>query len=239
MRYCDKCGVELDDSMERCPLCGLTSDESPGIDDIKPDHVLFKNRVIKDFESLSKSQQRKLLWELAGITLISGIVVTLIINFILTKNISWAKYNLTASLALYITITLFTFWRHKPLALFFGSLLSTSALLVLLDVFSSQGGWGIQLGLPILLSFYVLLLIVIWLVSLSRQKGFNILAIIFIAIGLFSICIEGSISYYLLRGFQLRWSLIVSASMIPISAILFFVHYRLKTGIDLRRFFHI
>jgi choline-glycine betaine transporter len=36
-----------------------------------------------------------------------------------------------------------------------------------------------------------------------------------------------------------HWSLIVFVCLVPIAAILFYIHYRLNRGIELRRFFHI
>ncbi len=240
MNSCNYCGVELDHDMDFCPLCRLSVDEefvSPK--EAKPKQPLLRDKIIYDFKSLTNRQKHKLFWEISGIILISGILVTLIINFIVSKNISWAKYNVTVSLILFANISFFTLWRSRPVLLLLGSLISTSALLLLLDLFSSNIGWGTKLGIPILASFYILLLIVLWLTNISRQRGFNILAIIFIAIGLFVICIEIFISFYFLGEFSLSWGIIAGASLIPISALLFFVHYRLKTGMDLKRFFHI
>jgi hypothetical protein len=37
----------------------------------------------------------------------------------------------------------------------------------------------------------------------------------------------------------LGWSLIVFACILPVAVILFYIHYRLNRGTDLRRFFHI
>jgi len=108
-----------------------------------------------------------------------------------------------------------------------------------LDLLISNTGWGIRLGIPMLVSFYILLLAVSWLTHISRHRGFNILAIAFIAVGLFVICTEILISQYFHGEFRLSWSIITGASVIPIAALLFFMHYRLKTGMDLKRFFHI
>ncbi|WP_461633210.1 DUF6320 domain-containing protein [Labilibaculum euxinus] len=240
MNYCNKCGVELDVNMNFCPLCGLSIGEKSGADELSTSQQkLEKDKIIDDFEKLTKAQRRKLFWELSNIILFSGILVTVTLNLFLNKSITWSSYSTVASLAVLANISVFTFWRHRMLIIVLGSLVSTSLLLILLDLFSTNVGWGIKLGIPILLSFYILLLLVIWLIRISKQRGFNILAIIFLAIGLFSICVDGFVSLYFVHQFQIRWSIIVVTSMIPISALLFYVHYRLKKGVDLRRFFHI
>jgi hypothetical protein len=120
-----------------------------------------------------------------------------------------------------------------------GSFISNAALLFLLDLISSNIGWGTKLGIPILFSLYALILIVLWLIRISHRRGFNILALIFIAMGLFLICIEVFVSLYFNHKITLSGSIIAASSMIPISTLLFLVHFRLKSGIELRRFFNI
>jgi len=240
MNICNCCGVELESDMEFCPLCGLSVDEeSVSREEAKSEKSLLRDKIIHEYKSLTLNQKYKLFWEISGIIFVSGILASMIINLIVSKNISWAKYNLIVSLVLFANISFFTFFRRRPLLLLFGSFLSASALLLSLDLLSSNIGWGTRLGIPILVSFYVLLLAVLWLNRISRQRGFNILAVIFIAIGVFVICIESFISLYFRGEFKLGWSIITGASIIPIAALLFFVHYRLKTGMDLKRFFHI
>ena len=166
-------------------------------------------------------------------------MVTFIIDLVTTKRITWSKYTITACLVIFANATLITFWRHRLLILLGGSFLFSSLLLVLLDTYNSKIGWGIRLGVPILLSFYFITLILTLLVRLTKIKGLNILAYFFMAVGFFSICIEGILSKYFLNEIRFAWSLIVVVSMIPIASILFFIHYRLNRGIELKRFFHI
>lgn len=240
MIYCKNCGVELEENMNFCPLCGESVNEKA----VKKEHIKSaqprpRGKLFSDYESLTQKQRRKLFWEVSGIILISGIIVTLIIDFIINKSITWSKYSVTVSLVIFVNTTLITFWRHKILLLFVGSFVSTSVLLILLDMYNLNIGWGVKLGIPFLFSLYFIILVLAILMSISRQRGFNILACFFIAAGLFAVCIEGIISLYTKNILHLQWSIIVIASMIPISALLFFIHYRLKKGIDLKRFFHI
>jgi hypothetical protein len=240
MLYCNNCGVELDKNMNYCPLCGLAAGEkkppSPESVTKTPD---IRRSLLSEIKNLTIAQRRMLFWEISGIILISGIIITLMINIIINKNVSWAKYNLVASLSVFANISLFTFWRSRPFLIVIGSLISNALLLMLLDLISFNIGWGTRLGVPVLISFYVLLIAELVLIRFSRRQGFNILATIFLAIGVFLICIEVFVSLYYNEHVILSWSLIAGSSMIPISALLFFVYYRLRKGIDLRRFFHI
>jgi hypothetical protein len=119
------------------------------------------------------------------------------------------------------------------------SFLSLSILLILLDIFSGYTGWGLKLGIPLLLAVYFVISIFILMIKKAKEKQLNLIAYFFIASGVLSICVEGIISFYTNKMLKLHWSLLVIASVIPVAAILFFIHYRLKKGADLKRFFHI
>jgi len=240
MKTCPQCGVELDEQMAVCPLCksGLDRPSSPIEDSSSPDDRPGRKFYI-DYFRLTFQQKRKLFWELSGIILFSGILVTLIIDFVTTKSITWSRYTVTVFLVLFVNITLLSFWRHRLLFLLGGSFLSTSVLLVLLDMYNKRIRWGTQLGVPLLLAFYIIVLLLTMLTRSTEHKGFNILGYCFLAAGIMAMCIEVIISWYFLKDITLGWSLIVFACMVPIAAILFFFHYRLNRGMDLRRFFHI
>lgn len=239
MNYCNYCGVELDTHVTRCPLCGLTvGGKGLVVHEQKSKQPIFKDKITSEIENMTVAQKRKLFWEISGIILISGIMVTLIIDLIVNKTITWSKYTLVGSLSILANISFFTLLHGRAFLKIFGSFVSNAILFLLLDLISTID-WGTKLALPILASLYALIIIVQWLIHISNQRGFNILAIIFIAIGIFLICIETFVSLYFNHTIKLIWSIIAGSSMIPISTLLFFVHYRLKTGIELRRFFNI
>jgi len=240
MCYCKYCGVELDKTTTSCPLCGLTVGEKRIVtNEWKSKQPIFKDKISSEIKNMTAVQKRKLFWEISGIILVSGIIATLIINIIVNKNITWSKYILVASLSILASISFFTLLRNRVFMLVLGSFISNAMLLLLLDLISSYIGWGTKLGIPILFSLYAMILVVLWLIRISHRRGFNILAVVFIATGIFLICIEVFVSLYFKNTINLSWSIIAASSMIPISTFLFFVHYRLKSGIELRRFFHI
>jgi len=241
MAYCKHCGVELDVNMNYCPLCGeLVSGE----DFIQKEQDQFlrsqqEEKIISDYKKLTQIQRRKLFWELSGIILVSGIIVSFIIDLVLNKNITWSKYTITVCLVVFVNITFMAFWQKKITLLFTGSFISTSIMLMLLELYNQNISWSITLGVPLLLAAYLITLGLISLIQISRQRGLNIITYSLIAMGLLTICIEAIISLNTKNRVTLQWSLIVLACLIPVSAILLFIHYRLKKATDLKKFFHI
>src|SRR3972149_755187 len=127
MIYCKNCGVELEENMSFCPLCGESTDEQTVKKErFEPVQPQPKEKLLSDYETLTQKQRRKLFWELSGIILASGIIVTLIINLIINKHITWSKYSVTVCLVILANTTLITFWRHRIFLLFAGSFVSTS-----------------------------------------------------------------------------------------------------------------
>lgn len=240
MVYCINCGVELDEKMNFCPLCGENSNQSTNKSTKKSTKKEPEtNEMYPKFDRLSNKQRHKFFWELSGLILISEIIITALIDFIINKSITWSKYSITVSLVLMVNITLFTFLRQRQILLIILSFISTSILLVLLDLYNQNIGWGIQLGIPLLFSFYFWVILLMIVTKYTKQRGLNMLAYYFLAAGLFSLCIDGIIFLYQTGVFQLQWSIIVIVCIIPISAILLYIHYRLNKGIYLKRFFHL
>ena len=239
MKTCPLCGVELEEDMHECPLCKY-SDKEQHIEETANDFFSPRQeKFLSDYVRLTKNQKRKLFWEISCIILFSGVLITSIIDFVTSGTITWSRYTITVCLVLFVNVTLFSFLRHKLFYLLSGSFLSTSLLLLLLDLYNERIGWGTQLGVPMLLSFYFIVFVLILLIRKTKHQGFNVLGYLFLAAGLLLICVEGILSEYLIHKIMIRWSLIVFASVVPIAGILFYIHYRLSKGIALRRFFHI
>jgi hypothetical protein len=241
MNVCNYCGVELDTEMNYCPLCGHKSN-SPVITGRKETGVKKTNdngAEVYDFDELTQLQKRKLVWELSAIILVSGVLASFLIDLFISKQMSWSKYTVTIGLVLLINISLIIFMQKRIFLLLSGCFVSTSLLLLLLDLFSKNLGWGINLGIPIIFFVYVIVYFLSFFIRKSRQKGINIIAYSLIAAGILCLCIEGIISLQLYDLIKLQWSLIVLVTVLPVSGILLYIHYRLKRVTNLKKFFHI
>jgi len=241
MTTCSNCGVQLEDNMNFCPLCGEPNIDktTDNIEYIKLRKQKQEEKMMTAFQKLSGRQKRKLFWEISGILLISGIVATLVIDLLDGNGLSWSIYSISICAVLFINITLFTFWYRKIILSFVGSFISTAALLQLLDIFNNNIGWGVKFGTPLLLFAYLIVFGLVMIIRKAKEKELNLITYSLIASGLISICVEGMISIYKDGTLNLYWSLIVIICVLPVSSILLYIQYRLKKGTDLKRFFHI
>ncbi|MCD6331952.1 MAG: zinc ribbon domain-containing protein [Bacteroidales bacterium] len=233
MNRCPQCGVELESSYQTCPLCNepltLKKNEKIVLQPVYPG----QKRPLNTHEKLH------LFWELAGILHFSGLVVTFLVDLILHGKPGWSLYTITGITASYVYITLLIFLTRKTFWFLAGLLANTLALLFVIDWLHNSISWFIIPGLPLAGFFILLLGLVMVFIRLTRQRGFNVIGVVSLAIGIYIMLIELSIEMTHGVPLKLSWSVIVAAAILPFSLILFYFHYRLKRGTNLQRFFHV
>jgi phosphatidylserine synthase len=113
------------------------------------------------------------------------------------------------------------------------------ATLFLFDLFSPPVNWFYGIGLPVTITLFVCVSIIVALWKVAHFKGFNLLAFAFFVLSGFCIVSEVFINKYLFNKADIRWSAIVAVSLLPIALVLLFVHYRMKRGKRLDSYFHV
>jgi hypothetical protein len=234
MSYCTNCGVELDEDLASCPLCGFTI----GKKDIK-EHEDPSEYYPSDIILLHKKETRRHIWELSGIISFSGIAVCTIVDLVIHKGLSWSLYADTSILASWICLTLILLAFRKYFLIIPGLLITILTMLFLFDLFSPPVNWFYGIGLPITIALFVSVSIVVLLWKVAHFRGFNILALAFFVLSGFCIVSEVFIDKYISNVVEIRWSAIVAVSILPIALVLLFVHYRMKKGKRLDSYFHI
>lgn len=241
MNVCNYCGVELDAEMNFCPLCGHKSNTpiASGKKGAKNSPKMEAHPEDFNFEKLTLQQKRKLVWELAAFVLVLTTVVTFIIDLLITKQVTWSKYTMTIGGVLLIDVSLVLLLKKRVLLMLSGFFLSTSLLLFLLDLYNKNLDNGLTLGIPILFFIFLVVFLLVLLIRKARQKGVNIIAYSLMAAGIICMCIEGIITLHTQNLLKFEWSIIVLISVLPVSAILLFVHFRMKRATNLKKTFHI
>lgn len=232
MPLCVNCGVELDEGLKICPLCGKDPED-------KGDQELRSNHYPSNIIRLHKKENRRYLWELSGIIVFSGIAVSTIVDLLLSKELRWSLYSDVSLATVWVILTLFRFAYKKPVLLttFLGITLLTA--LFFIDLLSAGKTWFFPVGLPVTVTLFIVTISIIFFYSKIRLRGLNIVATSLILFSGFCIILEMTLDKYLHDLVVLRWSLIAAISILPVALILFFYHYRLKKGNRLDSFFHI
>ncbi|MBM3421607.1 MAG: hypothetical protein FJY11_10800 [Bacteroidetes bacterium] len=224
---CDKCGVLLDERFDICPLC--TPDENTEKTSVRTGEVL----------RAARAEAAKYAWELSGIVCLSGVVITLLLNLLFDGTVSWSLYPVTSIFWVWISLTVIVFIRRWPFMMLMMLLAGTLGMLLLFNLFDSRINWFIPVAMPVTTVLFILAGLVVHISARARYKGFNVLAVSLIAVNILCVSIEVFADLNLTGTVTIRWSAVVSAAILPIAAVLMFLHYRLKRGRRLDSFFHI
>lgn len=233
MAYCKTCELELEDGMAECPLCGRPADGPEG-----GEAALAEEPPPFTFRKMDRPQ-KKLIWEIISLILVCSVAVTLLTDFIIAGRITWSEYPVAVCIVVFCYVSLFALWNQKSLVEMASACAASCVLLAVLDASTGGMDWVVRLGMPVLVSGNVIVAVLIGVIRTVKHKGINLLGYAFMGAGLFCLCIEGIVSFYVSGSVHLRWSLIAGTCVLPVSLLLFFVHYRLKKGRSLERVFHI
>lgn len=231
--------MELATDMKYCPLCEEAVDCSLPAHPVTVDEPYLWNRRPDLHKNLMDKPQKKATWEIVSIVLILIIMITMTLNFLLNKEISWSEYPVTVCLVLFSYISSFAFLNSGRILKFVFVFATASVLILVLNYLADGPDWAILPGIPLLFFFNVILLGLTGIFRVSKQRGINLIAYSFLAAALLSIAVEASIDLFIGGSIDLVWSLIISACIIPIVIFLLFMHFRLRRGNDLYRTFHI
>ncbi len=232
MNYCNTCGIELDDDLQVCPLCGKNPAD-PG------EHEPVQSNYPSDIIHIYRKESRRQIWELSGIIAFSGMAVYTIVDLVVGKGLKWSLFADVSILSGWICLTLLLLAFRKYFITIPGLMATLLIMLLFFDFVSPETNWFLPVGLPITVAVFISLSIIILLWKIAHFKGFNILAIVFLVISGFCIVVETFIDKYLFGSVEIRWSAIAAVSILPIALVLLFVHYRMKKGKRLDSYFHI
>jgi len=232
MTYCSNCGVELDDGLEVCPLCGKDMND-------KGEQEYISNNYPSNIIRLQRKENRRYLWELSGIIAFSGIAACTIIDLLISKVLSWSLYSDVSISLTWVILTLFQFLYKRMWTIIIFLMFTILSALFLFDGIDTGRGWFFPVGLPITTAAFVTAGIVLFLYKSAILKGLNIIAAALIALSGFCILLEMILDKYLRGVVNFQWSLIVAISIIPVALVIFFHYYRLEKGNRLDSLFHI
>lgn len=232
MIICNNCGVELDDGIITCPLCG----KNPGNSFVSGEMpVSSPSQIIL----LHKKETRKHLWELSGILAFSGMAVCTIVELTINQRLEWSLISDVSLLSIWLVITIVMYFRKRIISATAGIMITVLAALFVIDQVAGGRSWFFQVALPVTTAVFVASGIIMALYKAFYFRGLNLIAAAFFVLAGFCIITEIILDKFEYGTVDLRWSLITGVSILPIALLLLFYHYRLKKGNRLDSFFHV
>lgn len=151
MIICVNCGVELDDGLKICPLCGKAPENNSEKEHLPSDYP-------SDIIRLQRKENRKYLWELSGIIAFSGIAVCTIVDLLISKELSWSLLSDVSILVFWIILTHFIYSYKRTFIIVPALMVTILAALYLIDLITTGRSWFFPVGFPVTIAAALIVL---------------------------------------------------------------------------------
>lgn len=205
MSYCVNCGVELESSLERCPLCNTPVLNPNELQKIKSASVPYPVET-----GQVDVVKRKDLAILTSVVLTATSLCCLLLNLFVFSKTPWSLFIIGACLLLFVLMLPVVVYTKLPVYLslaFDGA--ATGFYLYMITFNTSSGRWFTSLALPIVILVTILIEIFALLLHIFPVSFLTTALYFFVETALLCVGLEILIDHYLGNPFHLVWSAII------------------------------
>ena len=168
MSYCVNCGVELDDSANKCALCGTQVINPAKQENKKEDKVApFSEEVY-----LPKTVKARFFAGLISLIMLVPNMACFLVNILIFPESLWSAHILSASLLLWVIFVLPLFKKdHKTYFMWAFDTVALGAYTFFLMNSFGATGWYLTCALPIILLISAMVLFYIVWVRKKKRSG--------------------------------------------------------------------
>lgn len=213
--YCIRCGVQMVDGQTRCPLCATK--------------MVLPEDMVQDLSLFPKDRHpqktKRHLWPHAIIAaaFLLPMLIVLICNWQLSREISWSGYVIGALLVTYVVVGLPGWFRNANPVIFTPCGFGAAGVYLLYINLMTGGNWFLSFALPVVGGIGLIVTAVVTLVRYVRRGLLYIFGGAFIAFGGYMLLLE----YLLMLTFPavpfIGWSLYPLAVMTVLGGVLIFL----------------
>ena len=213
--YCINCGVKLEKSEEKCPLCGTVVCHP----DFRPEKEagLFPKNRVPEIKHRSKAFNGAVI-----IMFLIPVVVSFLADFCLDGKIDWFGYVLGAILMGYTAFAL-PLWFEKPNPVIFTPCVFAEAIGYLLYINCVTGGeWFLSFAFPVAGGFGLIVTAVVTLLYYLKKGKLYIFGGAFMLTGGFIMLTE----FFLTITFDIKflgWSIYPLSALIMLGGLLLYL----------------
>lgn len=218
MSYCVNCGVELDPSQQRCPLCGVKV-----VNPAAPKNTVQENMYPESKVAQPTLAKKKVAALISAILLLIPMLTPTICDLDINGSVTWSRYVLISFIPIYsIFFSPMIFRAHRWTYSIVLDFLSVSLALWCICRFNG-GSWFWAFALPVAAILHILVYGVYILAKHSPWNMTKIFASVIGSCGLFTLLVEWLLNCSFFPGKHLEWSLYTIIPCVVISAVLFII----------------
>lgn len=205
MSYCVNCGVELDGSLEKCPLCNTPVFNPNELQKIKKPTLPYPTET-----GQVDVVKRKDFALLLLVTLTTTSLCCLLLNIFVFAQSLWSLFIIGACLLLFVLALPLFIRRRLPVYLFLAFDGAAAAFYLYMMTFNTLNNrWFVSLALPIVILVTILLEVFALLLHIFPVAFLTTALYFFVETALLCVGLELLINHYLGKPVQLMWSAII------------------------------
>ena len=234
MAYCVHCGVKLEESEKRCPLC-----DTPVYDPNEGERKQAPSAYPCHSEEQILQMSRGYLLRLAAWLAFVPASLCVVIDLLIGSSFGWSLYPAAALTLLFFAFALpLTLKKHRfTVSYIFISCAAAGYQLMTAQLLRED--WFLPAALPMTATAAVLLYLFIGYVRKKRPGLLRALSAAIIGIGLFSVLMDTVIACYLHAAFhEPSWSLFVAAPCLFMGGLIRIALRKEGVSEELKRRFH-
>lgn len=214
--YCVNCGVKLEDTEKKCPLCGTV-----------PYHPEIHQKPAESLYPPDRYPKYSMNPLGIMIIIITAFLIPMAVCFLcdleFSGGIVWSGYVIGALLLTYIIFVL-PLWFKKPNPVIFVPCDFAATILYLMYVNVQSGGsWFLPFALPVGVVFSLIITAVITLVKYLRKGHLYVFGGMFIALGVFSLLVEFLLNVTFPKMHFIMWSVYPLTVLVLLGFLLIFL----------------
>ena len=235
MSYCVNCGVELDRSLKKCPLC-----ETPVVNpnDVAAEEPIITTYPVEQMEKIVK-KLRLISANLVTAIFLTGLILCPLCDFIINDALTWSKYVIPSVILAWCCAVPPIIIKRKPLLkCMMADFAAVFAYLAVMNFLTTpRQNWFAHICIPILLYLFGSF-ILLYTLSAKKTNVLYIVSIGFVLSGIFCMLTEYFVRKFRLLEIEFVWSLPALISCIGVAALLIIIS-RLSKISAIRKRLHI
>lgn len=210
MSYCVNCGVELNESAKKCPLCDTPVLNPYSHKDDKPVSTPYSEKM-----HIPASNSKRYIALMITIVLLIPNVICSIANLIFPESGNWALYlNSTSLLVFILFISPFLYKKVYPYLLIVIDVVSILLYIYFFYAIFHEKEWFFKVTLPLVLVFGASVTIFYsWLLKKKRDWPYIVIYLLTI-VGIYSIFTDVLFNTYYNTGHIIKYSIIIVVSCV-------------------------
>lgn len=227
MSYCVNCGVKVDNSEPKCPLCGTLI--------LNPN--LNYNTLNRPYPGTIEDPIKRIDWryvlKLISLVLLLLSLITLLSDFLTTGSITWSIYVIASSTYLVLFLSFLYFKGYKlPMLISFVGL---EFFILLIAQLNNGMKWYSYFALPFIFIIFLFVFLMITLLKRKNKSVLRIIAFSMLYISLSLIVIEILTDLYISNSIELIWSLYAVLPLGILGVVFFLLSFNKKVIEELRQ----